>query len=62
MIGLVARLSSGVEFHLTGKQPLKAVLQNWWSTNLLNNTEKRLWRSATLLKLNFFTDIFQGFY
>ena len=47
-------------FVVLWKQPLEAPLQNRCSTNL-SNIEKRLWRSATLLKLNSFTDILQGF-
>ena len=48
-------------FVILWKQPLEAVLQNRCSTNLSNIIEKRLRRSATLLKLNSFTDILQGF-
>ena len=72
MFRLVVTPSSGMGFHLTPKQcllmfvvlwkqPLKAFLQNRCSANLLNILEKILRRPATLLKLNSFTDILQGF-
>ena len=41
---------------------IEAVLQNRYSTNLLNSVEKRLGSPAALLKLNnSFTVILQGF-
>ena len=41
---------------------IEAVLQNRYSTSLLNSVEKRLGSPATLLKLNnSFTVILQGF-
>ena len=40
---------------------IEAVLQKRCSTNLLNIIEKILWNPATLLKLNSFSSILQGF-